>query len=116
MSEFSDILDGMDDDLFAAFADDADYTPADGSGRTAVRAIVEEAEIELDEDAGVRMRFSGVDLLIRAAELGRTPQRGDTIDIGAVRYKALPRTGEGVYTWEDPDRTVLRIHAQEATT
>ena len=83
------------------FAVSATYTPADG---VAVAVTVIDSRPKRDGDTGiVGIQATAHQALIRAAELGETPARGDQLDIADECFtvrKATPDETRRVFTLE----------------
>ena len=78
-----------------------------------VRATYGRTRYELSDEAGLTIEAQSWDFLVLAAELGFTPEPGDSIVTGGRRYEVMSLGGEGCWRWSDPYRETYRIHTKD---
>lgn len=97
-----------------------------GNAKVALCATFGRKLLKLDDgEGGIRMEWTDRDFLIPAASLvigggAVLPKRGDLVRVAAgaevLVYEVGAPGGEPPWTWSDPFRRMLRIHAKQVGT
>jgi hypothetical protein len=96
-----------------------------GDAEVLITALPVDPEYDLLTGEGIRVRGERKDFLVMSGDLILdeeivTPARGDllvdTLNGSEVTYECVDDDSEGPFIYEDPGRTVLRIHTRKINT
>ena len=94
----------------AHLATDVVYTQGETS--VTVAATLGRTECEVTDDAGVTVKATVMDFLVTDADLGLTPEPGDTITANGRTFEVI-RVNGTCWTWSDAFQITRRIHTQD---